>query len=81
MVNYMSSAVVTVRVPEELKREMERYKGKINWSAEIREFIAERIEEEKKREAFERLLNLVESLPGVPEGTSKRLVRDDREGH
>ncbi|NJE06135.1 hypothetical protein E3E36_08280 [Thermococcus sp. M36] len=77
----MSSAVVTVRVPEELKREMERYKGKINWSAEIREFIAERIEEEKKREAFERLLNLVESLPGVPEGTSKRLVRDDREGH
>ena len=81
MANYMGSAVVTVRVPEDLKREMEKYRGRINWSAEIREFIAERIDEERKREAFERLLNLVESLPGVPEGTSKRLVRDDREGH
>ncbi len=81
MANYMGSAVVTVRVPEDLKREMEKYRGRINWSAEIREFIAERIDEERKREAFERLLNLVESLPGVPKGTSKRLVRDDREGH
>ncbi len=77
----MSSAVVTVRIPEDLRREMKRYREKINWSAEIREFIAERIEEERKREAFERLLNLVKSLPGVPEGTSKRLVRDERESH
>ena len=81
MVNYMGSVVVTVRIPEELKREMEKYREKVNWSAEIREFIAERIEEERKREAFERLLHLVESLPGVPEGTSKRTVRDERESH
>nr|WP_148267345.1 hypothetical protein [Thermococcus cleftensis] len=75
----MKSAVVSVRVPPELKREMEKYD--INWSEEIRDFIRRKIEEEEKKRTLQEVIKLVESLPGVPEGTSRRLVREDREGH
>ncbi len=41
------TAIVTVRVPDELKAKM---KGlNINWSEEIREFICRRIDEEERR--------------------------------
>ena len=75
----MGSAVMSIRIPPELKREMKKYD--IIWSEEIREFIRERIEEEEKKRVLNEVMKLVESLPGVPEGTSKRLVREDRESH
>jgi len=79
LVNYMGSTVMSIRIPPELKREMKKYD--INWSEEIRAFIRKRIEEEEKKRALNKVIKLVESLPGVPEGTAKRLVREDREGH
>ncbi len=75
----MGSAIMSVRVPPELKREMKKYN--INWSEEIREFIKRRIEEEEKKRALKEVIELVESLPGVPEGTAKKLVREDRDSH
>ena len=36
--------VISIRVPEELKREMDRLRDEVNWSEEIREFIKRRIE-------------------------------------
>ncbi|WP_167884971.1 hypothetical protein [Pyrococcus sp. ST04] len=38
-------------------------------------------EEEKKRKALERFIEVVKTLPGVPEGRAKRLVREDRDSH
>ncbi|GAB6101316.1 hypothetical protein JCM16138_05390 [Thermococcus atlanticus] len=75
----MNSAVVSIRVPPELRREMKKYD--INWSEEIREFIKKRIEEEEKKQALQEVIQLVGSLPGVPEGTAKRIVREDRDSH
>ena len=75
----MGSTVMSIRIPPELRREMKKYD--INWSEEIREFIKRRIEEEEKKRALQEVIELVESLPGVPKGTAKRLVREDREGH
>jgi len=75
----MNSAVVSVRVPPELRREMKKYD--INWSEEIREFIKKRIEEEEKKRALQEVIEIVESLPGVPKGTAKKLVREDRDSH
>ncbi|EEB74525.1 hypothetical protein [Thermococcus sp. AM4] len=75
----MGSAVMSIRIPQELRREMKKYD--INWSEEIREFIRKRIEEEEKKRALQEVIELVESLPGVPEGTAKRLVREDRDSH
>ena len=75
----MNSVVVSVRVPRELRREMKKYD--ISWSEEIREFIKKRIEEEEKKRALQEVIELVESLPGVPKGTAKKLVREDRDSH
>ena len=75
----MGSTVVSIRVPPELKREMRKYN--INWSNEIREFIKKRIEEEEKKRTLQEVIELVESLSGVPEGTAKKLVREDRDSH
>ncbi len=75
----MDSAVMSVRIPPELKREMKKYN--INWSEEIRAFIRKRIEEEEKKQALQEVIELVESLPGVPKGTAKKLVREDRDSH
>jgi len=75
----MNSAVVSIRIPPELRREMRKYD--INWSREIREFIKKRIEEEEKKRALQEVIEIVESLPGVPKGTAKKLVREDRDSH
>ncbi|AEK71952.1 hypothetical protein GQS_00245 [Thermococcus sp. 4557] len=75
----MNSAVVSVRVPPELRREMKKYD--INWSEEIRAFIRKRIEEEEKKQALQEVIELVESLHGVPKGTAEKLVREDRDSH
>lgn len=81
IVNYMTSVVISIRVPPELKKEMDELRGEINWSEEIREFIKKRIEEEKKRRALERFIDVVKTLPETPRGTAKNLVREDRDSH
>lgn len=73
--------IVSVRVPHELKREMDRLKEDINWSQEIREFIKKRIEEYKKREVLEEVVEYIKSLPEAPKGTVQQLVREDRDSH
>ena len=42
-------SVVSVKVPEEVKKYMEEFKGKVNWSEEIRRFISKKIEENRRR--------------------------------
>jgi len=45
--------VISIRVPPEIKREMDELKGEVNWSEEIREFIKKKIKEHKKRKALQ----------------------------
>ncbi|WP_331711198.1 type II toxin-antitoxin system VapB family antitoxin [Thermococcus chitonophagus] len=60
---------------------MDKLRGEINWSEEIREFIKRRIEEERKRKALERFIGIVKTLPEAPRGAAKNLVRGDRDSH
>lgn len=76
---YMS--VYSIRIPPELKREMDRLKGEINWSEEIRKFIKERIEEHRKKEVLREAIAYIQSMSGVPKGTAQKLVREDRDSH
>lgn len=55
----MSSDVVSIRVPKELKKKMKKFD--IDWSSEIRRFIEERV----------KLLELLELMDEV-EGRAKR---------
>jgi metal-responsive CopG/Arc/MetJ family transcriptional regulator len=76
-----SGSVVSVRVPPEVKREMDELRDEINWSEEIREFIKRKIQEYRKRKALQELVSYIQTLPEAPKGTAQKLVRDDRDSH
>ncbi|NJE10265.1 hypothetical protein [Thermococcus sp. MAR1] len=72
-------AVISVRVPDELKEKMKKYD--INWSEEIRRFIALRISKEEKRRTIEMMHELLAGGTPAKEGTAKRYVREDRDSN
>ena len=74
-------SVVSVKVSEEIKRDMEKRKERINWSEEIRQFISSKIEEDRRRENLNKAEKLLQSSHRLPKGTATRLVREDRDSH
>lgn len=58
---------------------MEKRKGKINWSEEIRLFISRKIEEEQRRENLERADRLLKSTRRLRKGEAAKIVREDRD--
>ncbi|WP_297470941.1 hypothetical protein [Thermococcus sp.] len=72
-------AVISVRVPDELKEKMKKYD--INWSEEIRRFITARIREEEKKKTIKLMHELLVGGTQAEEGTAKRYVREDRDGN
>ena len=75
------SGVVSIRVSDELRGEMERFRDRVCWNDELRAFIQARVEEQRRQEAIDRLVSFIETQPGVPRGTAARLVREDRDSH
>jgi len=74
--------VVSVKIEEELKKEMEEYRSQIDWPEEIRSFIGGKIEQAKREASLKEVEKLLRDVPTVPKGTSARLVREDRDsGH
>ena len=71
--------VISIRVPEELKREMDRLRDEVNWSEEIREFIKRKIEEYRKKEVVNELVEYIKTLPEAPKGVAQELVRESRD--
>jgi len=72
-------AVISVRIPDELKAKMKKYD--INWSEEIRKFIASRISQEEKKRTIEMMHKLLAGGTPAEGGTAKRYVRDDRDSN
>lgn len=75
------SSIISIRVPSEIKREMDKLKGEINWSEEIREFIKKKIEEYKKKNALQEVVTFIQTLPTAPKGTAQKLLRENRDSH
>ena len=75
------SGVVSIRVSDELRGEMDRYRDRICWNDEIREYIAKRLELERKTMIFDRITAEIAKRPGVPAGSAARMVREDRDSH
>jgi hypothetical protein len=74
-------SVVSVKVPPNVKEDMQRVKDSVKWSEEIRNFILEKLEEERRKEGIK---NAEETLRGVrklPKGSAARLIREDRDSH
>lgn len=74
-------SVISIRIPPEIKREMDKLKSEVNWSEEIREFIKRRINEYKKKKALQEVVAYIQTLPTAPKGTAQKLVREDRDSH
>ena len=74
-------SVYSIRIPPEIKNEMNKLKGEINWSEEIREFIKSKIEEHKKRKVLQEVVAYIQTLPEAPKETAQKLVREDRDSH
>ncbi|MEM0439138.1 MAG: hypothetical protein QXP18_03885 [Sulfolobales archaeon] len=75
------SAVVSIRVPRELKEKMDELKRIINWNEEIRKCIEIKVKEAEQPEAIDRLEELIKELGQTRKGTAAAYVRDDRDSN
>jgi hypothetical protein len=74
-------SVVSVKVPPNVKEDMQRMKDSVKWSEEIRNFILEKLEEEKRKENIKKAEEVLGKVRRLPEGSTAGLVREDRDSH
>ncbi|ASJ12441.1 type II toxin-antitoxin system VapB family antitoxin [Thermococcus thioreducens] len=72
-------AVISVRVPDELKAKMKKYD--INWSEEIRRFIEQKIRDEEKAKLLDEIDSFLKSVPELERGKATKLLRDSRDSN
>ncbi|MHA1631543.1 MAG: type II toxin-antitoxin system VapB family antitoxin [Candidatus Freyarchaeota archaeon] len=75
------SVPVSFRFPKKLKERMDVFKGRVNWSEEVRRFVEARVAELEKKELLEKIDLIIKDLPELPHGTVVKLLRDDRDSH
>lgn len=74
------SVVVSFKVRREVKELMDRFRGRVNWSEELRRFVEEKVKELLARENFEHVMNVLSNAEwSVPKGFSSASVREDRD--
>ena len=74
----MSTATITVKVDEDLKKKMKMIE--INWSDYIRSSIREKIDLEERKEAARNLIDrLNENKYEIPKGFIDRTLREARD--
>ena len=73
------SVTVSFRIPRRLKEKMDKLRGEINWSEEVRRFIEKLVTEHEQRKALQELEEVIKRLPEVPRGTATGYVREDRD--
>jgi len=76
----MSSVVLCIRMPKELKERMQRLKG-VNWSELIRKYVEETVSRYEIEELLKKIEEDLENVPELPSGTVARWIRIDRESH
>jgi post-segregation antitoxin (ccd killing protein) len=72
-------SVITIRIPRELKEKMRKIN--INWSEEMRKFIARRIDEEVRRKQIEEAIAMLKESGSVEKGFAEKSVRENRDSH
>ncbi len=76
------SEVVSFKVRRDLKKKMEAFKDRVNWSEELRKFVELKIKELEAKESKERIREKLRRAPwSLQRGSSTRLVRKDRDSH
>jgi len=73
------SEIVAVKVPKKLRSAMRRLSGRVNWPAEIRAFIWERVRQEEAEENIKKVTELIEKTSSASSGFAAASVREDRD--
>lgn len=73
------NTVFSIRVPEQTRSEMKKFREFINWNQEIRDFIQKRVEDQKKDDVLAMVTELLKKNPGLPSGSAAQFVRSDRD--
>ena len=73
----LMSAVIGVRVPKKLKKELEKLG--IDYASEVRAYLEKRVREEKTRRALEEIKKIRKQIGSIDEDLAASLVREDRE--
>jgi predicted DNA-binding protein len=74
-------SVICIRIPKELKEEMDKLRGVVNWSEEIRRFIEKKIEEVEQERALKEFEEIIKTIPKLPPEEVAKLVREDRNNY
>ncbi len=74
-------SVICIRIPKELKEEMDKLRGVVNWSEEIRRFIEKKIEEIEQERALKEFEEIIKTIPKLPPEEVIKLVREDRDSY
>ncbi len=77
----MTTSVVSVKIPQKVKEEMEKMKDNVEWPEEIRNFILKKLEEEKRKENASKVEKMLKGIRKFPQGSTARLIREDRDSH
>ncbi len=70
------TAVVGVRVPDELKRELEELE--IDYSEDVRRLLEDKVRRRKAEKAIEELKKYFETLPRIEGDNAAEIIREGR---
>lgn len=73
----MTQPAITVKIPEELKRNMDKID--INWSQYVRDCLQKKVDYEKRKAAFEKLDEIRKRSKPVSTEEIVQWIREDRE--
>lgn len=71
------SVVIGVRIPRRLKEELEELG--INYAEEIRQYLEQRVREERAKRLIERIEVFRKRIKPIEENLSAMLIREDRD--
>ncbi len=69
--------VITVKVPKQLKKQMKQVK--VNWSEYIRQCVQNRINQQRRQEAFDKLAEIRKRTKPTSTEEIVQWIREDRE--
>lgn len=74
------SEVFSVKIKRELKEKMDKYKGRVDWAAEVRRFLEEKVRLLEAEENIGRVVERISKIPfEAPRGSSVASIREDRD--
>lgn len=75
------SEVLSIRIPKELKKELDELREFIDIKKEVIEFLNKRVREYRRLRTLKEVHEALERHPILLRGTAAKSVREDRDSH